>query len=234
VENLNVPEYLEKHCIILCTKNGIIKKTTLEAYSRPRVNGINAITIKDDDYLLEAKLTDGNSQILMGLKSGRAIRFHESNVRPMGRNASGVTGVRFDNSKDEVIGMVCIQNLSDQILVVTENGYGKRTDVEDYRITNRGGKGVKAMQVTEKTGVLVAIKSVTDDQDLMIITKSGVTIRLSINNMRVLGRVTQGVRLIKLEKEGAIASVCPVDKQEEEELGNEENLNNESINPETE
>lgn len=225
VDNLVDEKYLQEHFVILCTKGGIIKKTTLEAYSRPRANGINAITIREDDFLLEAKLTNGTNEILMGLKSGRAIRFNESTVRPMGRNASGVTGVRFDDESDEVIGMVCINDPAQNILVVTENGYGKRSDVEDYRITNRGGKGVKAMQVSEKTGNLVALKSVVDDQDLMIITKAGVTIRTPVSALRVLGRVTQGVRLIRLEEGGAIASVCPVDRQEDE-------LDGENPNPE--
>ncbi len=211
VNNLNDEEYLNNNFIILCTRQGTIKKTQLEAYSRPRQNGINAITINDGDELLEARLTNGKNEILLAVKSGRAIRFNESTVRPMGRNASGVRGVSIDETTDEVIGMVCIQDQDKEtVLVVSEKGYGKRTDLEDYRVTNRGGKGVKTLQITEKTGQLVAIKSVVDGDELMIITKNGITIRMSVNNLRVMGRATQGVKLIRLGDDDDIASVAKI------------------------
>jgi DNA gyrase subunit A len=213
VKNLNDEEYLNNNFIILCTKQGTIKKTQLEAYSRPRQNGINAITVNDGDELIEARLTNGTNEILLAIKSGRAIRFNEGTVRPMGRNASGVRGVRLENDSDEVIGMVCIQDPEKEtILVVSEKGYGKRTDLEDYRVTNRGGKGVKTLQITEKTGKLVAIKSVVDGDDLMIITKSGITIRMQVDELRVMGRATQGVKVIRLGDEDEIGSVAKVEE----------------------
>ena len=196
--------------IVLCTRKGIIKKTSLEAYSRPRQNGINAINIREGDSLLEAQLTNGSNEILLAVRSGKAIRFNEKKVRPMGRTASGVTGIRFANPNDEVIGMVCLDDLSKSILVVSENGYGKRTELEDYRITNRGGKGVKTINITEKTGPLIAIKSVTDKDDIMIINKSGLTIRLAVANLRLMGRATQGVRLINIKSGDSIAAVTDV------------------------
>jgi len=218
VKDLTDAEYINSNFIVLCTKKGIIKKTTLEAYSRPRINGINAITVREGDELLEARLTTGNTEILMALLSGRAIHFSEDNVRPMGRNASGVRGIRLANESDEVIGMICIEDKqSENVLVVSENGYGKRSIVGEYRYTKRGGKGVKAMNVTEKTGPLIAIKSVSDDEDLMIINKSGIAIRLSIKELRLMGRNTQGVRLISLKGKDSIAAVCVVPEDEEEE-----------------
>lgn len=217
VKNLKDQEYLENNFIIMCTKKGTIKKTSLEAYSRPRVNGINAININDGDELLEANLTTGSSEILMALRSGRAIRFNEATVRPMGRTATGVRGVTLAHTKDEVIGMIAVDNSDATILVVSENGYGKRTDLDDYRITNRGGKGVKTINITDKTGDLVAIKNVTDNHDLMIINKSGIIIRIAVSELRVMGRATQGVRLISLKDTDAIASVARIDRDEEEE-----------------
>ncbi|MGX5690732.1 DNA gyrase subunit A [Arcticibacter tournemirensis] len=217
VKNLKDQEYLENNFIIMCTRKGTIKKTSLEAYSRPRANGINAININDGDQLLEANLTDGSSEIIMALRSGRAIRFNESTVRPMGRTATGVRGVTLAHDKDDVIGMISINNPEATILVVSEKGYGKRTDLEDYRVTNRGGKGVKTLNVTDKTGELVAIKDVTDKDDLMIINKSGIVIRIAISELRVMGRATQGVRLISLKGEDAIASIAKVEHEEEAE-----------------
>jgi DNA gyrase subunit A len=210
----------------MATKQGQVKKTSLEQYSRPRTNGINAITIKEDDELLEAKLTTGNSQVMLALRSGKAIRFEESKTRPMGRNASGVRGITLANSKDEVIGMVTVENPQEEtVLVVSENGYGKRTFIDDpedgepvYRITNRGGKGVKTISITEKTGDLVAIKTVSDDDDLMIINKSGIAIRLEVTNLRTMGRATQGVKLINLKNSDSIAAVAKVMKDEDEEV----------------
>jgi DNA gyrase subunit A len=214
VLNLTDPDYLNNNFIILCTKDGTIKKTALEAYSRVRQNGINAVTIRDGDQLLEARLTDGTSEILMALKSGRAIRFNEAKVRPMGRNATGVRGVTLGSENDEVVGMVCVKDASvETILVVSENGYGKRTDLEDYRVTNRGGKGVKTLNVTDKTGDLIAIKAVMDTDELMIINKSGVIIRIPVSDLRVMGRATQGVRLIRLDDDDSIASVAQVDDE---------------------
>ena len=210
----------------MCTRKGIIKKTSLEAYSRPRQNGINAILIREGDSLLQANLTDGSNEILVAVRFGKAIRFNESTVRPMGRNATGVKGITLGSSEDEVIGMVCVRDIQKTtILVVSENGYGKRTMVEDYRITNRGGKGVKTINITEKTGKLVAIEDVNDDDDLMIINKSGITIRLSISQLRIMGRATQGVRLINLRNGDSIASVTRVVSPKlEEETMSEESL----------
>ena len=210
----------------MATKQGQVKKTSLEQYSRPRTNGINAITIKEDDILLEAKLTTGQSQVMLALKSGKAIRFEEAKTRPMGRGASGVRGIKLANAKDEVIGMVTIENPQEEsVLVVSENGYGKRTYIDDpedgepvYRITNRGGKGVKTISITEKTGKLVAIKSVTDTDDLMIINKSGIAIRLGVKDLRVMGRATQGVKLINLKNGDSIAAVAKVMHEEEDEV----------------
>jgi DNA gyrase subunit A len=218
VKNLKDQDYLENNFIIMCTSKGTIKKTSLEAYSRPRANGINAININDGDSLLEATLTTGTSEIIMALKSGRAIRFNESTVRPMGRTATGVRGVTLENEADAVVGMIAINDLGTTILVVSEKGYGKRTDVEDYRVTNRGGKGVKTINVTDKTGKLVAIKDVTDSDDLMIINRSGVIIRIAMNQLRTMGRATQGVRLISLKEGDEIASVAKIEHSEEEEL----------------
>ncbi|MCD8739773.1 DNA gyrase subunit A [Mucilaginibacter roseus] len=215
--SLKDQEYLENNYIIMCTRKGTIKKTSLEAYSRPRANGINAINVNEGDTLLEANLTSGSSEIVMALKSGRAIRFNESTVRPMGRTATGVRGISLDNDNDEVIGMISIDNPETTVLVVSEKGYGKRTDIDDYRVTNRGGKGVKTLNITEKTGNLVAIKGVTDAEDLMIINRSGVVIRIAINELRVMGRATQGVRLITLKGNDEIASVAKVEHDPEEE-----------------
>lgn len=214
VVNLKDQEYLENNFIIMCTKKGTIKKTTLQAYSRPRANGINAININDGDELLEANLTSGGAEIIMALRSGRAIRFNESKVRPMGRTATGVRGVRLAHDKDEVIGMISVDSPENTILVVSEKGYGKRTDIDDYRVTNRGGKGVKTIKVTEKTGELVSIKDVTDKDDLMIINKSGIVIRIAMSHLRVMGRATQGVKLINLKANDAIASVAKVEHDE--------------------
>ncbi len=217
VLNLKDEDYINGHSIVMCTKNGVVKKTSLEAYSRPRVNGINAIGVREGDHLLEAKLTDGNSEILMAVKSGKAIRFHESAVRNMGRTASGVRGMTLGNENDEVIGMVCIQQGEGDILVVSEKGYGKRSDLDDYRVTNRGGKGVKTLNITDKTGSLIAIKAVTDEDDLMIINRSGIMIRMEVEQLRVMGRATQGVRLINLKGSDEIASVAKVPTSDEEE-----------------
>ena len=222
VRHLDDPEYVNNNYIIMCTKSGIVKKTLLEAYSRPRQNGVNAITIREGDQLIEAKLTNGNNEIIIAAKNGKAIRFNEDTVRPIGRTGTGVKAITIDED-DEVVGMVCVEKgTQEDILVVSENGYGKRTDLDDYRITNRGGKGVKTLQITEKTGKLVAIKSVSDDNDLMIINRSGVTIRIPVSDIRVAGRATQGVKVINLRNNDAIASVVPVPKSEEaEEEGSE-------------
>ncbi|SDD23816.1 DNA gyrase subunit A [Mucilaginibacter pineti] len=214
--SLKDKEYLENNFIIMCTKKGTIKKTSLEAYSRPRANGINAININEGDSLLEATLTTGSSEIVMALKSGRAIRFNESNVRPMGRTATGVRGITLDGETDEVVGMISINDAETTVLVVSEKGYGKRTDIDDYRVTNRGGKGVKTLNITEKTGNLVAIKGVTDKEDLMIINKSGIIIRIAISELRTMGRATQGVRLITLKGNDEIASVAKIEHDEDE------------------
>ena len=209
-QDLKNEDYINDHFVIMCTKKGQVKKTSLEQYSRPRSNGINAITIKEDDELLEAKLTNGNSQILIAVKSGKCIRFEENKTRPMGRNASGVRGVRLKDQKDEVVGMISVNDMDSDILVVSENGYGKRSKLEDYRITNRGGKGVKTISITEKTGNLVSLKNVSDGDDLMIINKSGIAIRMEVNTLRVMGRATQGVRLISIKDNDSIAAVAKV------------------------
>lgn len=215
VTSLSDESYLQENYIVMCTRQGTIKKTSLEAYSRPRANGINAITIHEGDTLLEAILTNGTSELLMGLKSGRAIRFNESTVRPMGRTAAGVRGVRLANAEDEVIGMISVRDNLSTVLVVSEQGFGKRSEIEDYRVTNRGGKGVKTINVTEKTGNLIAIKDVTNTDDLMIINRSGITIRISVNEMRVMGRATQGVRLIRLGETDKIASITKLTEGED-------------------
>ena len=215
-QDLKDEEYVNSHYVIMATKKGIVKKTTLEQYSRPRTNGINAIGVREGDELLEAKLTTGTSQVFLGLKSGKAIRFEESKTRPMGRGASGVRGVSLANDQDEVIGMITVHNEEDHILVVSEKGYGKRSSMEDYRVTNRGGKGVKTISITEKTGGLVAIKNVTDSDDLMIINKSGIAIRLGVEDLRVMGRATQGVKLINIRENDSIAAVAKVMKEEED------------------
>ncbi|MBU2973483.1 DNA gyrase subunit A [Zobellia sp. B3R18] len=215
-QDLKDEEYVNSHYVIMATKKGVVKKTSLEQYSRPRQNGINAIGIREDDELLEAKLTTGTSQIFLGLKSGKAIRFEESKTRPMGRNASGVRGITLADDNDEVIGMVSVHDMEDNLLVVSENGYGKRSNIDDYRITNRGGKGVKTISITEKTGGLVAIKNVSDSDDLMIINKSGIAIRMSVEDLRVMGRATQGVRLINLKGNDSIAAVAKVMKDEDD------------------
>ncbi|MBZ9630422.1 DNA gyrase subunit A [Salegentibacter sp. LM13S] len=209
-QDLKDEEYINKHYVIMATKKGQVKKTSLEQYSRPRTNGINAITIREDDELLEAKLTNGDSQVMLAVRSGKAIRFEEGKTRPMGRNASGVRGITLADDKDEVVGMISVEDFNSDILVVSENGYGKRSSLEDYRITNRGGKGVKTISITEKTGSLVAIKNVSDDEDIMIINKSGIVIRMEVANLRVMGRATQGVRLINLKGNDAIAAVAKV------------------------
>ena len=217
VKDLKDEDYINNNYIIMCTKNGVIKKTTLEAYSRPRTNGINAITIREGDELLEVKMTSGKSHIVLAIKSGRAIHFPEAKVRPMGRNASGVRGIRMTEKKDSVIGMVCVDDPQTTILTVSEKGYGKRSDIDEYRITNRGGKGVRALKVTDKTGKLIAIKDVTNENDLMIINKSGLTIRIAVEDLRVMGRATQGVRLINLKEGDKIAAVAKVNADKEEE-----------------
>ena len=233
VKNLNDPDYINNNFIVLCTKKGIIKKTSLEAYSRPRTNGVNAITVRDGDELLEAKMTNGKHQIMMAVKSGRAIRFPEESVRPMGRTASGVRGIRLaDEETDIVVGMITIENGEKNVLVVSENGYGKRSDIEDYRITNRGGKGVRTINVTEKTGSLIALKDVTDNDDLMIITQFGNILRSPVAALRLMGRATQGVRLINLRETDTIASVATVAVNEEPDDADKEGVAN--INENTE
>ena len=234
VKDLTDKEYVDNNFIIMATKQGVIKKTSLEAYSRPRSNGINAITIRENDELLEAKLTNGSNEIVLATSSGRAIRFNEEKVRSMGRNAAGVRGVTLSGPTDEVVGMICVEDIHSTVLVVSEKGYGKRTflnDPEDnepvYRITNRGGKGVKTLNVTDKTGRLLSIKNVTDEHDLMIITKSGVTIRMHIDTLRTMGRAAQGVKLINLKKGAEIAAVARVPRsdEEEDEMNDEDELN---------
>ncbi len=220
-QDLKDEDYVNSHYVIMATKQGIVKKTSLEQYSRPRQSGINAITVREGDELLEARLTTGSSQIILGLKSGKAIRFEEGKTRPMGRNASGVRGATLADDTDEVIGMVSVNNFDEHILVVSEKGYGKRSDLDDYRITNRGGKGVKTITISEKTGALVAIKSVTDEDDLMIINKSGVAIRLPVDDLRVMGRATQGVKLINLRNDDSIAAVAKVMKDEDVDTEND-------------
>ncbi len=218
VKTLTDPEYIKNQFIILATKNGIIKKTSLEAYSRPRQNGVNAITIREGDNLLEARLTGGNHEILLAVRTGKAIRFNEKDIRAIGRTASGVRGINL-SAGDSVIGMICVEEAREDVLVVSENGYGKRSKLEDYRITKRGGKGVKTMNITEKTGALIALKGVTDENDLMIITKNGLTIRMAVSELRVMGRATQGVRLINLKKGDQIAAIEFVAAGEKEENG---------------
>ncbi len=222
VKTLEDREFINSNYIILATKKGVIKKTTLEAYSRPRLNGVNAITIREGDELLEARRTSGNHEIMMAVKSGKSIRFNESIVRPIGRTASGVKGITLGNEKDEVIGMICVNDPTDDVLVLSENGYGKRSSLADYPITNRGGKGVKTINITEKTGKLIAIKNVGDDNDLMIITQNGLTIRVAVKSIRVMGRAAQGVRIINLRENDQIASVAKVRSYEIEELEKEE------------
>ena len=226
VQDLKDQEYLDNNFIVMCSKKGIVKKTSLEAYSRPRTNGINAITIREGDQLLEAKLTSGQHEIMIAGKSGKCIRFNESTVRPMGRNASGVKGITLADDKDEVVGMIAVEDVTSSVLVVSEKGYGKRTSVDDYRITNRGGKGVKTINITDKTGGLIAIKNVDDDNDLMIINKSGIAIRMNVSELRVMGRNTQGVKLINLKGNDEIAAVTkvPASEEEDEDIDNLDNL----------
>ena len=214
-QDLKDEDYVNNHYVIMATKMGQVKKTSLEQYSRPRSNGINAITIKEEDELLEAKLTNGNSQIMLAVKSGKAIRFEEGKTRPMGRNASGVRGIRLKDNKDEVVGMISVNDMDANILVVSENGFGKRSSLEDYRLTNRGGKGVKTISITEKTGKLVTLKSVSDSDDLMIINKSGIAIRMQVEDLRVMGRATQGVKVISLKDGDSIAAVAKVMKDDD-------------------
>ena len=237
VQDITDTEYINNNFIVMCTKSGIIKKTSLEA-PRPRTNGINAITIRENDELLEAKLTNGNNEIVLASSSGRAIRFNEQTVRPMGRNASGVRGIKIDNSTEEVVGMICVEDVYSTILVVSRKGYGKRTylnDPEDhdpvYRVTNRGGKGVKTLNITEKTGKLLSIKNIVDEDDLMIITKSGVTIRMNVDGIRTMGRATQGVRLINLKGTSEIAAIARVPRgDEDDETSESEELEGNSEN----
>jgi len=232
VKNLNDEDFINSHYVVFCTKNGVIKKTLLEQYSRPRQNGVNAITIREDDRVIEVRMTNGDNEIIIANRNGRAIRFHESTVRCMGRTATGVRGITLDeDGQDEVIGMVCVKDPeTESIMVVSEQGYGKRSEIDDYRITNRGGKGVKTLNITEKTGKLVAIKTVTDENDLMIINKSGITIRMKVEDVRIMGRATQGVRLINLEKRNdQIGSVCKVESEHEEEISAEEIVEGEDI-----
>jgi len=234
-KDLKNEEYINSNYIILCTKKGVIKKTSLEAYSRPRQNGINAISIREGDELLAARLTNGNNEVVLAKKSGRAIRFNESTVRPMGRNASGVRGVRLEKEGDEVIGMICLEDMEQSILVVSEKGYGKRSKIDDYRVTNRGGKGVKTINVTEKTGSLISIKNVYDTDQLMIINKSGIAIRMGIEDVRIMGRATQGVRLINLMENDEIASVAKIEVDEvDEDAENEINETDDNLTPEDE
>jgi DNA gyrase subunit A len=217
VKSITDPDYINSHYIVLCTRNGVIKKMVLEDFSRPRQNGIVAVTVREGDSLIDAKLTNGKSEILVAIRSGRAIRFPEDKVRPMGRTAAGVRAIRLTESKDDmVVGIICIKKLEQDVLVVSENGYGKRSKIEDYRITNRGGKGVKTINITEKTGKLIAIKAVTDNEDLMIINKSGITIRVAVSDLRIIGRAAQGVKLINLRGSDVIASVTQVPKSEDE------------------
>jgi DNA gyrase subunit A len=217
VKTLSDDDYINNNYLVMCTEQGTIKKTTLEAFSRPRQAGINAITINDGDRLLDVALTSGNDDIILALQSGMAIRFNEERVRPMGRNAAGVRGVTLAHEEDRVVGMVCISSPDSQLLVVSECGYGKRSPVDDYRVTNRGGKGVKTINITDKTGKLVAIRQVTDSDDLMIINKSGIAIRQAVANLPILGRNTQGVRLIRLNEGDEISSVAKIEKVEGEE-----------------
>jgi DNA gyrase subunit A len=213
-QDLKDKVYTNSHNLIMVTKKGQVKKTSLDKYSKPRINGVAAITIKEGDELLAAQLTDGNSQILIAVKSGKLVRFEETKTRPMGRTASGVRGITLKDESDEVIGMVSVNDMESEILVVAENGYGKRSSIEEYRITNRGGKGVKTLNITEKTGKLISINSVTDSDDLMIINKSGLTIRMAVEDLRVMGRATQGVKLINIKENDSIAAVTKVMKDE--------------------
>jgi DNA gyrase subunit A len=213
-QDLKDAEYIKSHNLVMVTKKGQVKKTSLEKYSKPRVNGVAAITIREGDELLEAKLTDGQSQIIVAVKSGKLVRFEETKTRPMGRTASGVRGISLKDEQDEVIGMVTVNDMNSEILVVSENGYGKRSSLEDYRITNRGGKGVKTLNITEKTGKLISINAVTDNDDLMIINKSGLTIRMAVEDLRVMGRATQGVKLINIKESDSIAAVTKVMKDD--------------------
>ena len=215
-KDLKDEEYVNSNYIVMCTKKGQVKKTSLEQYSRPRTNGINAITIREQDQLLEAKMTNGTSQIMIAVKSGKCIRFEEEKVRSMGRTASGVRGITLKDQNDEVVGMICVNDMNSSVLVVAENGYGKRSSIEEYRITNRGGKGVKTINITEKTGSLIALKNVSDEDDLMVINKSGITIRIGVDTLREMGRATQGVKIIKLKDEDSIASVAKVSKFKQE------------------
>ena len=231
-KDLKDDDYINNHFVIMATKKGQVKKTSLEQYSRPRVNGINAITVKEGDELLEAKLTNGNSQVMLALKSGKAIRFEEAKTRPMGRNASGVRGIKLQHDNDEVIGMVSVNDMESNILVVSSNGYGKRSKLEDYRITNRGGKGVKTISITEKTGDLVAIKNVDDSNGLMIINKSGIAIRMAVEDLRVMGRATQGVKLINIKDGDSIAAVAKVKHEKDDEEQEIESDESESTNVE--
>ena len=226
VKDLTDKEYIENNFIVMCTKKGIIKKTSLKEYSRPRQNGVNAITIKEDDHLLQAKLTDGKSDIILATREGKAVRFNESKVRTIGRTGAGVRGIRLSKRDDEVVGMVWVEEADKEVLVVSENGYGKRSNIEDYRITNRGGKGVKTINITEKTGKLIAIKGVDDSVDLMIINRSGLTLRIGVSNLRVSGRATQGVRLINLKNNDSIAAVAQIEKADDsiDIQGNIENI----------
>ena len=215
-KDLKDEDYVNSNYILMCTKKGQVKKTSLEQYSRPRTNGINAITIREEDQLLEAKMTNGTSQIMIAVKSGKCIRFEEEKVRSMGRTASGVRGITLKDQNDEVVGMICVNDMNSSVLVVAENGYGKRSSIEEYRITNRGGKGVKTINITEKTGNLIALKNVSDEDDLMVINKSGITIRIGVDSLREMGRATQGVKIIKLKDEDSIASVAKVSKFKQE------------------
>jgi DNA gyrase subunit A len=231
VKNFNDEDFLNTHYVMFATKNGVIKKTCLKEYSRPRTNGVIAINILEDDRVIGVRLTNGNNEIILANRNGRAIRFNEQDVRTMGRVATGVRGMTLDGGDDEVVGMVCVNDpQTETIMVVSENGYGKRTGIEDYRKTKRGAKGVKTLEVTEKTGRLVAIKVVTDENDLMIINKSGVLIRLKVAEVRVMGRATQGVRLINLTKKNdSIASVCKVQSSNDEEVDAEELVNDSTV-----
>jgi DNA gyrase subunit A len=235
ITDLNDDEFIKNNYIVFATRKGIIKKTLVEAFSRPRANGINAITINEGDSLLEARLTNGNSEILMAIRSGRAIRFNETNVRPMGRSAAGVRGIRLADESDEMVGLICI-DLEDKettIMVVSEKGNGKRTELEDYRVTNRGGKGVKTIQVTDKTGALIALKAVKDEDDLIITSKQGIMIRIGVNEIRVMGRATQGVRVIRLDDDDAIADVAVITESEEVEIELAESTEVEEVNEQT-
>ncbi|MDR0231699.1 MAG: DNA gyrase subunit A, partial [Dysgonamonadaceae bacterium] len=235
VKLLNDQDFINSHYLVFCTKKGVVKKTLLEAYSRPRQNGVIAIDLREDDEVIQVRMTDGTNEIVIANRNGRAIRFKETAIRCMGRTAAGVRGMTLDeDGKDEVIGMICVKDLENEtILVVSEKGYGKRSKIEDYRVTNRGGKGVKTLNLTEKTGYLVGIKNVTDDNDLMIINKSGITIRVKVSDLSVIGRATQGVRLINLDKRNdEIASVCKVTSEAEEVI--DENIESSSENETTE